>query len=76
MSVLIVVQLLAPVGLTWNSTLAASGPWTSASSWTVPDRFAPGFVSVTVGAVESTWTVTIELVRELPALSVATSWRS
>ncbi len=70
-SVPIVVQLFAPAGLTSKTTFAASGPETSADRGTVPEMTAPGSLSETVGAVESTCTWTGAVVRWLPATSVA-----
>jgi hypothetical protein len=43
---------------------------------TVPERFAPGSSNVTVGAVESTCTTVVPVVRTLPASSVISSRRS
>src|SRR4051812_9654223 len=57
-------------------TATASGPAVVAVRPTVPERFAPGFVNVTVGAVESTVTVTTVVVFALPAASVMIARRS
>ncbi len=76
LSVEIACHVLAPAGLTSNETLTASGPAVVAVSPTVPARFAPGLLNVTVGAVESTCTVNGVVVRTLPALSVTRMRRS
>ena len=72
----IVCHVFAPVGLTWKVTEAAAGPLVVAVSGTVPEMFAPGLARLTVGAVESMWTVTGAVVFVLPALSVITMRRS
>ena len=68
--------MFAPVGLTWKVTETAAGPLVVAVSGTVPKMPVPGSARTTVGAVESTWTVTGAVVFTLPALSVMTSRRS
>ena len=72
-----VVQLLAPAGERWKTTCAiepASAAF--ACSATVARRFVPGFARLTVGAVLSTATVRVPLVKLLPAASVVTVRRS
>ena len=58
--------------------IATRAPPTGAGpfSVTVPESVAPGSCSATVGAVTSTWTVTVAPVKELPARSVITGRRS
>jgi len=75
-SVAIGVQLLAPAGERSKVTRAAGEPLVVAVRVTVPDRLAPGSSSTTIGAVESTDTVTGELIATFPAASVATARRS
>jgi hypothetical protein len=75
-SVAIGVHELAPAGLTENATCVAPLPLTVAFSVTVPESVAPGSWSTTVGAVASTWTVTVAPVNSLPARSVITGRRS
>ena len=71
-SVSIVRQLAAPARLTSKATRVALGP-AVAVSVTVPLSGQPGSASVTVGAVESTVTVTGCPLATLPAPSVATA---
>ena len=52
-SVLIAVHVFAPAGLDSKSTFAVA-PTVAAFSVTVPEMFAPGLESVTLGGVAST----------------------
>ena len=70
------VQAAPPAGVAAKATLVAPLPLTVAFSVTVPAIVAPGFVSVTVGAVTSTLKVTAAPVKVLPARSVITGRRS
>ena len=71
-SVPIVRQLAAPARLTSKATLRALAP-AIAVSVTAPWSGEPGSASVTVGALESTVTVTACPFAVLPAPSVATA---